>query len=512
MNTIQMYDAQASSINVDNIATKDNNRVILRRIKRNIDEDTALYIQNHHDEQGEDCIDYVPEGAYDMGWLGYFMGRNDYFKELYFRTFTPTSGASVEGVLEPFLRGLNNNKSIEKLDYYRADLLGGRVFTMLGQFFENSRILANITIENCHLGDNGCRLLALALGSIKSKSLQNVILADCILHDGSIDIITSLSMHPGLEHLDLNGNRLSTNGCLALSTLLQNSCTKLQYLYIENNEIDDEGIDALAPALEICTLPTLRLGNNLSVTTRGWRRFASILEAPTCSLKTLYILGRNVDDEAVVTLTSALANNHKFKILGLRRMGMPTNSSITEKSWEALAKLLCDTSSINSTFLSNHTLCSLGGRFSQTGTSSLQKFLLLNKNKNKKEVAMIKILQHHNEFDMTPFFEWEFKVLPLMIDWFEKASTIDMPEDYEPNIGPRKLSSIYQFVRGMPLLYVETRIRKELEGIKSKESQMEKEHLLLRQEQLMLDLKLQRLRQRKQSVKDRKESLLDKLA
>ena len=113
---------------------------------------------------------------------------------------------------------------------------------------------------------------------------------------------------------------------------------------------------------------------------------------------------------------------------------------------------------------------------------------------------------------MTPFFEWEFKVLPLVITWFERASTITMPSNFEPNIGPRKLSSIYQFVRGMPLLYVETRLRKELEDIKSKESQMDEEEFLLRQEQLMLDLKLQRLRQRKQPVKDHKESILEKLA
>ena len=79
------------------------------------------------------------------------------------------------------------------------------------------------------------------------------------------------------------------------------------------------------------------------------------------------------------------------------------------------------------------------------------------------------------------FFEWEFKVLPLMIDWFERASSIIMPENYEPNIGPRKLSSIYQFVRGMPLLYVETVLRKELEDIKVAQAQM-KEAMRLNEE------------------------------
>ena len=56
-----------------------------------------------------------------------------------------------------------------------------------------------------------------------------------------------------------------------------------------------------------------------------------------------------------------------------------------------------------------------------------------------------------------------------------------MTRDYEANIGPRKLSSIYQFVRGMPLLYVETVLRKELEDIKVAQAQM-KEAMRLNEE------------------------------
>ena len=56
--------------------------------------------------------------------------------------------------------------------------------------------------------------------------------------------------------------------------------------------------------------------------------------------------------------------------------------------------------------------------------------------------------------------------MPLVVNWLERASSYTMPHDFEPNIEPRKLSTIYQFVRGMPVLYVETRLRKELEDIK----------------------------------------------
>lgn len=57
MNTIQ-YDAQAGSIKIEDIASNDNNRIVLQRIKRNSgdDNDQSLWIQNEHDVDGELCI------------------------------------------------------------------------------------------------------------------------------------------------------------------------------------------------------------------------------------------------------------------------------------------------------------------------------------------------------------------------------------------------------------------------------------------------------------------------
>ena len=65
--------------------------------------------------------------------------------------------------------------------------------------------------------------------------------------------------------------------------------------------------------------------------------------------------------------------------------------------------------------------------------------------------------------------------MPLIIKWLEKASNIEMHIDLEPTIGfePRKLSCIYQFVSGLPVLFVETRLRKELEDLKVAESRNE---------------------------------------
>ena len=65
----------------------------------------------------------------------------------------------------------------------------------------------------------------------------------------------------------------------------------------------------------------------------------------------------------------------------------------------------------------------------------------------------------------------------------------EMPEDFEPNIGERKLSTIYQFVRDMPVLYIDTRLRKELEDIKSEESKLEEE--FIRRKQMLQELLLE---------------------
>ena len=105
---VKIYDAQADTISVDDIATNSNNRIAMRRIKRNeadaVDDNNsnALYIRNYHYDEGDGCVDYCPEGAYDMGWMGYFAGKNKHLQELNIRPFEPTSGSSVRVSLNHF--------------------------------------------------------------------------------------------------------------------------------------------------------------------------------------------------------------------------------------------------------------------------------------------------------------------------------------------------------------------------------------------------------------------------
>jgi len=169
-NTTQ-FKALEDSINIEDITSNDNNRIVLRRIKRNSanSDRQSLYIQNHYHQEGEGCIDYVPEGAHDMGWLGYFVGKNNHLKTLDIGPFTPTSGASVMEVLEPFLKGLNNNKSITKLFLSGINLSD---FKIICPFFKNNYNLTSLKVNESTLGYDAWCSLALAIGSSRNKSFS----------------------------------------------------------------------------------------------------------------------------------------------------------------------------------------------------------------------------------------------------------------------------------------------------------------------------------------------------
>ena len=110
-----------------------------------------------------------------MGWLGYFVGKNDHLEKLVINPFIATSsGSSIRDFIQPFFRGVSRNKSIHCIKFDSMDMLGGETFKMLGPFFKNNHNLTRINIKECDFGDEGARLLALALGSCTHKSLQEV--------------------------------------------------------------------------------------------------------------------------------------------------------------------------------------------------------------------------------------------------------------------------------------------------------------------------------------------------
>jgi hypothetical protein len=285
-----------------------------------------------------------------------------------------------------------------------------------------------------------------------------------------------------LRFLDVSYNIITAGGCLSLVSLLEHPNSNLQKLDLGYNSIGNSGALVFADALA---------SNN--------------------NLEELILSVNDITDEAALILANALTSNNKLKVLDLY------GNNITAEGWSGFLKVLCDTSSINATFHSNHTLIGLGYDFYPNPLpDDVEDLLDLNEgNDDKKQVAMEKILMHHPHFDIHPFSEWDMNVLPIMIEWFERAgSHFDMQPLFEwdmkvlplavnwferagsiqnideAEVGKRKLDAIYQFICAMPMMYIDACTRRELDAISSLKTELQRKQQFLERMQLELFSKL----------------------
>lgn len=439
--------AAARTVNIEDITTDECNREILRKLKENdpVFDELGL-CSTRQDEYDYYCpqseYDFCPEDTRSLRWIGHFIGRNTILKEL---NFANPFQDFHNNTIESFCRGLNSNRSIQKIGFYEMGLSGGELFQSLRSFFENNNNISELAVSGCEFGPGSAQQLSLALRGC-NKSLKSVKFRDNQMGGELVDTITALSAHPQLEELKLWSMYFGRNERTALVNLLREAsglqeltlfcCSPLQ----QYNVVDDEGVEALVGGLTNSRLRSLDLSNN-SIAARGCQSLATLLQNPNSNLDELYLNHNIIDNEGAHILANALTSNRKLKTLRLEC------NDFTE-GWSGFSKVLCDTSSINNTFHSNHTLECLAS-VEPNMPADVRSLLELNRSSDdKKQVAMKKILKHHQHFDMQPFFEWDLKVLPTAMSWFERAQSIY--ENNEAGIDKQKLSAMYQFIRAMP--------------------------------------------------------------
>lgn len=223
------------------------------------------------------------------------------------------------------------------------------------------------------------------------------------------------------------------------------------------------------------SLEDLGLGSN-RIGDAGCETLSTLLADPHSNVQYLGLVVNDIGNDGAITIINALACNNQLKGLYLDHNAIDTN--VME---DAFSRLLCNTSSINQTYSSNHALNSLG--LPHRNSNHLNYLLKKNKDTNKSHVAMRKILKYHPKIDMKPFFgwdaegEWTLKGLPYVLAWFDKAQVvIENEERYEYDssgmevhwiIEKRKLSAVYEFAKAMPLKFVTPRTKV---GVKSEDS------------------------------------------
>ncbi|KAK1734231.1 leucine-rich repeat protein [Skeletonema marinoi] len=413
------YEANAASIDLGDIMSSVENAKILQQLR---DGDDTLRSLSLGGPFGIGNCFYVNEDN-DWGWLGYFISRSVCLRNLHIY-YLPDG---EEG--HAFVEGIARSKSIRGICIF--NILSNEAFTSIMRALPSVSQLEELTIgEINNVGPDGWSHLLSLLGSGVCK----------------------LKMF----HLYRN-NYMGNEGVDVLSNGLRGIGSSLKELVLEDNSIDSGGLSTLVEALQTCTsLEKLYLsGNDLSsaAAAAGLSSLSDWLQRHEVNLNELDLSSCRINDEGLLAFNEGAANQW----------------------WLVFSKALCDTSSVNSTYLSNHTICQFWLFGGDDGVPTIlprdiSRYLRLHE-EHPQHVARCKILMKHPHLDMTPFFEWKLKFLPMAVAWFERAMpcTALTIHDQHPDLRrrvldesdesfeSRKLTAMYEFVRGMPMEVMESR-------------------------------------------------------
>ncbi len=452
-----------------------------------------------------DCFEHERETISEVGeyaTLGELLKNNSTLKELNF----DHSVLGAEG-LEALGSGLAKNRSLKDLVFYCSNV-GDYGLKALAPSLAENKDLLTLSFYGCNIGDEGAKALGTSLAHNRSlivlnlsqnnigdeglaalssfvtsnRKLKGLHLSNNNIGDQGVEaLVSALLLTPSrsrLRSLSLDGNtRIFVRGLGAIARILQyRKCTlddlnldrvnfgeedrKVLGCGLSNNKslltlslcdasINDIGVRNLVAGLVSNTsLRTLDLSRNSSITAVGLSHFKQYLEAPTCSLQVLGIYSINIGDDGALALVDVMTHNSTLEELRLWR----DSCGITETGWKSFSKLLCDSSTPNNAYLSNHTLRRIGYD-NDDFNEGVSPWLEVNRCSRSPSMAgKIKVLRGFSDLNMTPLFQWSLKLLPLAKAWFQHITTADEGwGNLTANIRSRELSVIYSFVRGMPI-------------------------------------------------------------
>jgi len=237
-------------------------------------------------------------------------------------------------------------------------------------------------------------------------------------------------------------------------------CTNLrEILYLHSRITDGQLLPIIEAIRGHHLIEELDLMNN-NIGNVGCEAVASLRNVTKVNLNE-----NNIGNEGIISIANSLSENKNLRDL-IIYSGNPFDLRNVQDDF---CRALCNTSSINDIYLSNHTLETI---HVQDKGFKLRSLLNLNKStRNKRHVAIKKILLYHPHIDMEPLFdlslkgddsERDLRALPHALSWFETAKEAIIEEEAiigelpraHNNLDIDKISAIYQFVTAMPLLFV----------------------------------------------------------
>jgi hypothetical protein len=262
--------------------------------------------------------------------------------------------------------------------------------------------------------------------------IESIDLSQNNCDDEKMESLTNaLANNYRLKELQLCYNYdITPAGWQSLFQLLQRPSCGLESLNIRSNNLTDETIVSLASAISHgSNLRHLDLSYNRNVSSAAWQVLiiALRLHAPGLEILDLVLdlVTINNDLTTFTSLTDLLTDNHKLKKLRI----LDRATSLSARVVSTFSRILNDTSSILSTYNSNHVVeeldyedWSLPAHFSS--------LLRINKENSPSQAARIKIINAHffsgSYINTQVFNHMELSVYPIAIAWMGGSKTNDL--------------------------------------------------------------------------------------
>ena len=299
----------------DNAKQQNTIHPILHRLQQNDTSLTSLLILESGKPTKKSTIYYRPRNVQDWELLGQAIATNTNLIRLDIKLAQHTYHRNphlLTQTLNSFYAQLNKNRSIRRLSFNSVDMQDGQLFSQhLLQFFQSNVKLTSLSATHQLLGIGSSQLSSVL--TTKRTSLKYLDLSYTNLIDEECRILcTALeSHHLGLRSLELTGNRLKHDGCVAIATaLLANPNCVLNRLCLAHNQITDQGAAALSNGLvNNKHLKTLLLDDNTAMTLQGMNNLVQVLS------NTPNVTGIINSNHTLQTLT--LPIKHRSYTLGL---------------------------------------------------------------------------------------------------------------------------------------------------------------------------------------------------
>ena len=322
----------------------------------------------------------------------------------------------------------NSACSVEKIHACHNEIGDDGAISLGDSFVTNSRIKRLNLNSSRSITQVGWQGFSKGLRS-PNCSLLELDIARCGINDeGALAVASALVGNTSLEILNMSDNwRISSSGWIDYFYIMRQDEIRLAELNLSNNNIDDLGVTMLVTILvKMSALDSFCLCRMTSVSSDGWREFADVVN-PIISSSKLRVLELGGGVSPPPEIDASVISGFAYALIG--------NTSLSEFYFggyelsgadrRAMVNALCDKSSPNKTFGSNHTLISFSyHRFYWDNTDEykdLRSSLVMNgRCKNKARVAREKILAIHLGDDsacVRIFAPMPTPMLPTALSW-----------------------------------------------------------------------------------------------